>query len=229
MKRSQINALLRDAIAFFEAHRFALPPFAFWSPETWARKADAATLIVERQLGWDITDFGRSAFDRVGLLLFTLRNGAPPSIPFAADLRYAEKIMIVRPDQLTPMHHHVAKTEDIINRGGGHLKVEPYRVSDDGSPGKGPVTVIVSGEPRTVEAGTIVSLEPGDSITLPRRVFHRFWADGEAVLAGEVSTINDDEADNRFLEPTSRFPRVEEDEPPLHLLVGDYAAWLDRS
>jgi D-lyxose ketol-isomerase len=26
----------------------------------------------------------------------------------------------------------------------------------------------------------------------------------------------------RFLEPTGRFPEIEEDEPPLYLLVNDY-------
>ena len=42
------------------------------------------------------------------------------------------------------------------------------------------------------------------------------------MLVGEVSRVNDDRVDNRFLEPVGRFPSVEEDEPPLHLLVGDY-------
>ena len=34
--------------------------------------------------------------------------------------------------------------------------------------------------------------------------------------------MNDDHTDNRFLDPVGRFPQIEEDEPPLHLLVGDY-------
>jgi D-lyxose ketol-isomerase len=37
-----------------------------------------------------------------------------------------------------------------------------------------------------------------------------------------VSVVNDDHADNRFLEPLGRFPIIDEDEPPLYLLVGDY-------
>ena len=45
------------------------------------------------------------------------------------------------------------------------------------------------------------------------------------VLVGEVSKVNDDVNDNRFLKPTGRFPEIEEDEPPLHLLVGDYAKY----
>ena len=39
MKRSEINGRIRDAMAFFESHRFFLPPFAGWTPEDWARRA----------------------------------------------------------------------------------------------------------------------------------------------------------------------------------------------
>jgi hypothetical protein len=42
------------------------------------------------------------------------------------------------------------------------------------------------------------------------------------VLVGEVSTVNDDHTDNKFYEPMGRFSTIEEDEPALHLLVGDY-------
>jgi D-lyxose ketol-isomerase len=45
------------------------------------------------------------------------------------------------------------------------------------------------------------------------------------VLCGEVSMVNDDYTDNCFLEQLERFSQVEEDEPPLHLLVGDYARY----
>jgi D-lyxose ketol-isomerase len=37
-----------------------------------------------------------------------------------------------------------------------------------------------------------------------------------------VSTVNDDATDNRFYREVGRFPDIEEDEPPLYLLVGDY-------
>jgi len=62
--------------------------------------------------------------------------------------------------------------------------------------------------------------------TIPPRLYHRFWADGGRVLAGEVSLVNDDQADNRFYEPNGRFPTIEEDEPPLYLLCSDYARYL---
>jgi len=42
------------------------------------------------------------------------------------------------------------------------------------------------------------------------------------VLVGEVSLVNDDNADNRFHQTLARFPAIEEDEAPLYLLVNDY-------
>ena len=41
-----------------------------------------------------------------------------------------------------------------------------------------------------------------------------------------VSTVNDDETDNVFAEPISRFADVEEDIEPSRLLVSDYEKWL---
>jgi D-lyxose ketol-isomerase len=45
---------------------------------------------------------------------FTLRNGSPNGVPY--EKCYAEKIMHVRDGQVTPMHFHWRKREDIINR-----------------------------------------------------------------------------------------------------------------
>ena len=42
------------------------------------------------------------------------------------------------------------------------------------------------------------------------------------VLIGEVSSINDDTKDNRFLEPIPRFSSIEEDEPILFYLCNEY-------
>jgi hypothetical protein len=41
-------------------------------------------------------------------------------------------------------------------------------------------------------------------------------------LAGEVSSVNDDNIDNRFLEPVSRFPDIEEGAEPYSLLCSEY-------
>ena len=40
MKRSEINATLRDTDAFIPRHGFHLPPFAYWTPADWAAKGE---------------------------------------------------------------------------------------------------------------------------------------------------------------------------------------------
>ena len=223
MKRSTINALIREARAFMDEHRFHLPPFAFWTPEDWRAKGPEVAEIVANGLGWDITDFGSGDFERCGLFLFTIRNGHPDNWETMTGKLYAEKIMIVGVDQVTPYHFHWNKMEDIINRGGGDLLIRLYNATEDNRLADTPVTVSVDGVQHTVEAGTLVRLTPGESISLPTRLYHQFWGSGERVLVGEVSLVNDDAADNRFLESRGRFPEIVEDEAPLHLLVTDYA------
>lgn len=223
MKRSEINAIMRAADAFLQKMKFHLPPFAYWTPEEWQQKGPEAEEIVATQLGWDITDFGIGNFPKAGLFLFTIRNGRPQNLEKNEGKLYAEKILIVDPGQVTPFHFHWSKMEDIINRGGGKLIIQLYNSTPDESlDQEAPVHVAVDSIIRTVPAGGIVELRPGESITLTRGLYHKFWADGERTLVGEVSLVNDDAADNRFLESQGRFPTIEEDEPPLHLLVGDY-------
>lgn len=222
MKRSTINELLRDAKAFIAGRGFYLPPFAYWSPEDWTTRGSEISEIPTNALGWDITDFGSGDYAACGLLLFTIRNGHPSNWETMTGKLYAEKIMVVGVDQVTPYHYHWNKTEDIINRGGGDLVVEVYNATDDDRLCDTPVTVSVDGVLRTVAAGTRIRLGPGESITLPTRLYHSFWGVGERVLVGEVSLVNDDTRDNRFLESRGRFPDIEEDEAPLHLLVTDY-------
>ncbi len=224
MKRSEINGLMREAVAFMREWRFALPPFAFWTPHDWRRKGPECAPIVERQLGWDITDFGSGEFLKRGLLLFTLRNGYGDG---RRGLVYCEKIMVVREEQETPLHFHFLKTEDIIVRGGGRLKMQIWRATPAGKRSDRPVLLERDGRREEKAAGAVWTFEPGESICLPPYVYHRFWGEKGrgAVLVGEVSRVNDDRRDNRFYEPLGRFPTVEEDETPLHLLVGDYPRW----
>ena len=80
-----------------------------------------------------------------------------------------------------------------------------------------------------VQPGDILELHPGESITLTREHFHKFWAKkGHGpVLIGEVSTVNDDYSDNIFYEEVSRFSDIIEDEEPMHLLYDDYKSYVD--
>lgn len=222
MRRSEINAIMRDAIAFLKARQFLLPPFAYWSPKDWRSKGRECDEIRRNMLGWDITDFGSGDFARTGLFLFTIRNG---NLKDPANIKpYAEKILIVRENQVTPMHFHWSKIEDIINRGGGNLMVQLYNATKDEKLADTDVHVSTDGVSRTIKAGEIVRLTPGESIALPRGLYHKFWGEpGKGtVLVGEVSAVNDDTVDNRFLDGVPRFAKIVEDEPPLHYLTNEY-------
>jgi D-lyxose ketol-isomerase len=224
MKRSEINRIMREGIAFMEERRFLLPPFASWTPDAWRTKGPESAEIVERQLGWDITDFGGGDFDRAGLFLFTIRNGA---LNEPNGKTYAEKIMIVRAGQVTPTHLHYQKMEDIINRGGGDLVIQLWNSIDAERLADTDVTVSMDGVKVTVPAGGTVTLRPGESVTLPQFLWHKFWGDPDKgdVLVGEVSRVNDDNTDNLFYDGVGRFPEIEEDEEPLSLLTKDYARY----
>jgi D-lyxose ketol-isomerase len=223
MKRSEINAILRAAAAFIQERGFFLPPFAHWSPEDWRAKGVDIQEIVAHRLGWDVTDFGSGDFARSGLCLFTLRNGHP-SMPRSKP--YAEKIMVVDVGQITPLHFHWKKTEDIINRGGGTLAVKLYNATPDEELDEtADVHAVVDGVARILKPGGVVELEPGESITLTPYLYHEFWGRGSRVLVGEVSSINDDATDNRFYRPLGRFPEIDEDQPPFRLLCTEYARY----
>ena len=224
MKRSQINQILLEGLTFMRSMNFQLPPFATWTPERWKTQGADASEIPANQLGWDITDFGSGQFEKQGLFLFTVRNGNAREIDNPKAKPYAEKIMIVREDQVTPYHFHFLKMEDIINRGGGNLMMQLSHSDAKGNLAPGDVTVSKDGVKTTIPGGGVLKLEPGESVTLPTYLYHQFWGEpGKGqVLVGEVSRVNDDHTDNRFLAPIGRFPAIEEDVAPVHLLVGDY-------
>jgi D-lyxose ketol-isomerase len=227
MKRSRINAIMADANEMIRRHGFSLPPFAHWTPAEFAARKDRAAALISARCGWDITDYGAGDFDTMGLFLFTLRNGRLSDLKRGGGMCYAEKLLISRQDQLSPMHTHVLKAEDIINRGGATLVVELFGSDDHGNfaSDRGG-QVLCDGIARGFRPGEKLRLEPGESVTLMPGDWHAFWGEGGDVLIGEVSTVNDDLADNIFRDPIGRFARIEEDEPPAHLLVSDYPVWL---
>lgn len=230
MRRSDVNDIMRAADDFIRSFGYVLPPFAYWRPEEMrTRRAEIAGILGGR-MGWDITDYGEGRFEKLGLFLFTLRNGSEEDLRRGGGMCYAEKIMISRHDQVSPMHRHVVKAEDIINRGGATLALKLF--NSDASGGidrEGEVIVATDGVARRLTAGGVLRLAPGESVTLMPGNWHAFWGEGGDVLIGEVSTVNDDLTDNIFAEPIGRFAAIEEDEAPLHLLVSDYPAWLGET
>ena len=227
MKRSEVNEIVRRADDFIRSFDFKLPPFADWTPDEFRRRRDDAGAIVAARLGWDVTDFGRGAYDSFGLTLFTLRNGNAADLAKGRGMLYAEKLLLLKPGQLNPTHRHNVKAEDIIVRGGGRCAFELFMSNAEGWIDRtAEVRVRTDGIERRVAAGGVVMLAPGESITLLPGVWHRFWAEDRDVLLGEVSTVNDDVTDNVFNEPIGRFSEIDEDEAPYRLLVSDYERFL---
>ncbi|WP_055097985.1 MULTISPECIES: D-lyxose/D-mannose family sugar isomerase [Bacteroidales] len=219
MKRSEVNRYIKQAIKLFDENNFHLPSWALLTPEEWKDKiaTERCKEIIDHTLGWDVTDFGKNNFMKEGLTLFTLRNGSPKS-----EKTYCEKIMVSYVNQITPMHFHWNKMEDIINRGGGILALQLWKANKKEEKTRDSFTVQIDGITQNIEAGEIIRLNPGESITLEPYIYHQFWAEKETCIIGEVSKVNDDSNDNRFYEPLGRYPEIEEDESPLFLLCTEY-------
>lgn len=229
MKRSSINNILQNADDFMRSFGFKLPSFAYWSPTEMKARRHDITRIIEARMGWDITDYGQGDFENLGLFLFTIRNGTPHDLKMNTGFCYAEKIMISRQDQISPMHRHIFKTEDIINRGGATLAIQMFGSDMNGDiDRKSDVFITTDGVVRQLGAGDVLKLNPGESVTLAPGNWHKFWGESGDVLIGEVSAVNDDQTDNIFEEKIGRFANIEEDAAPDHLLVSDYEKWLGQ-
>ncbi len=190
MKRSEINAIYRQAGACFARHHWVLPP----APR------------------WDITDFGLGDFARYGLTLINL----------ATEPEYCEKLMFARRGQTTPCHTHAKKKEDIICRSGElTLKLWPKKPAA-GATLPPTLTVPVNGTPTVIKTGEPYALPAGSRITLVPGVWHEFYPTSDECIIGEVSTANDDLHDNFFLNPDiGRFPGLTEDEPAAIRLISE--------
>ena len=189
MKRSQINLAYRRACASFARHHWTLPP----------------------RPAWDITDFGRGNFDRLGLTLVNL----------AHEPEYCEKLMYARRGQLTPCHMHRIKKEDIICRV-GELALRLWPAKPGTARAMAPLKVAVNRRLRAVRAGRLLRLKAGSRVTLRPGVWHEFYPVSRECIIGEVSTANDDAQDNFFLDPAiGRFPGIEENAKPLVRLISE--------
>lgn len=225
MNRSEVNEILLEGDRFIRSFGYVMPPFAYWTPDQ--MKAAPHGEYVRRGMGWDITDYAQGRFADLGLFLFTVRNGLLEDLRTGGGMVYAEKIMISRDRQVSPMHRHFLKTEDIINRGGGDLVLELHTAYEDGTIDRSTgADVLVDGARRTIKSGEHLRLKPGESVTLTPDIWHAFWGENGDVLIGEVSTVNDDNTDNWFETEIPRYTRITEDTAPVHLLVSDYKKYL---
>lgn len=223
MKRSEINAAIRWAEDLLRTHHISLPLYAAWSPEDWKGHAEVIGAVKRLMLGWDITDYGCGDFQKIGTVLYTVRNGLQddPTV----GVPYCEKYLLMREGQRLPKHYHVSKTEDIINRAGGVLQLFLWNADPaTGEQMETDVVVWQDGIRHVYRAGEEILLNPGNSISLTPYMAHIFGAKPGSgdVICGEVSKVNDDLTDNYFLEHTARFPTIEEDEPAVHPMCNEY-------
>ncbi len=221
MKRSEVNGYIRWAIEFLDRYGFRLPGFAYWTTRDWNENFHESENIRKLSLGWDITDYGLDRFEEVGGVLFTMRNGHPTNNEIGTP--YAEKIIILKEGQRIPLHMHKQKTEDIINRFGGTFSIKLYQSTCEGKVDtKNDVIFESDGILKRVHAGAVVEVMNGNSITLKPGIYHEFWANEAPVIIGEVSSINDDDLDNYFVDEVSRFSKIEEDEDPIYPLCNEH-------
>lgn len=187
MKRSEINHNICETIELLKANNIGLPFFAYVKADEWAEKGIDLSRIKATMLGWDITDFGSDDFDHVGAVLFNARNGNlyDPSL----GTPYAEKYIIMKQknNQELPMHYHMYKTEDIINRAGGDLLIEVYPSDKNRHYDlTKKVELYLDGVKHEFEPGSVIRLKKGDSVTITPYTFHRFYTEGGDVIVGEV-------------------------------------------
>ena len=226
MKRSFVDSRIEAMLAACARHGQALPPFALWSEDDYRADPAAARRIAERGLGWNIVEFKPGAFATDGLGVFTLRMGDWRRLVDGRGRLYAEKAMYAEDGQRTPHHYHVVKTEDVINRGGGRFIVELFKVDRGGAPLKERFRALKDVKTLDLGPGDRVALDPGESLTLEPFVAHAFWAEGGAVLAGEVSLVNDDASDNYFLPALAAAAPIEEDRPKRYVTVRDHLRFV---
>ena len=217
MKRSEINKAIQSAKKMMEKYCWTLPSWAYWSKSEYENKSELREYLNKHQMGWDVTDFGKGVFNEQGITLFCIRNGIQGNVN---DKPYAEKLLFMQEGQEIPFHSHKIKLEDIINRGGGDLAIEFLEVDEKDQELLNKINVLVDGEKISLDPHEPLILKRGQSVTVDRNIFHRFYAvkGSGMVMAGEVSQVNDDNNDNYFLEPIGRFSEIQEDEPTLHPL-----------
>jgi D-lyxose ketol-isomerase len=158
---------------------------------------------------WDVTDCGLGNFDAVGLVLVNLSEQP----------EYCEKLMYSKRNQVTPMHAHRRKKEDIICRA-GRLAIELWKDHPERTK-KGEVfSLDRNGVKVDIRSGEPILLKAGERVTIAPGIYHAFWAETPEAVIGEISTANDDVNDNFFVDPAiGRFPVIEEDARPVVRLV----------
>jgi len=222
VKRSFVDSRIDRMLELCACQGVALPPFALWREADFRANPDAASLIAERGMGWNVVEFKPGLFAREGLTLFTLRMGEWRDLGAGRGRLYAEKAILAEDGQRAPHHYHLVKTEDVVNRGGARFVVELFKVDARGAPLKERFRALKDVSVLDLNPGDQVRLEPGESLTLDPFIADAFWAEGGPAVAGEVSLANDDTTDNYFVPPLGPLGPIEEDAQARYVTVRDH-------
>lgn len=236
MKRSQIDATIAHSIATADKLGVALPKWVGWSPRQFAADADG---VRAQGLGWKVVDFGLGDFNNCGLVLLVVCNslfdksGEPISHSHQIGNRtypassFSRKFLFVHSGQTEPHHFHRQKArKEVTILAGGPVRFELAWAASDRTLSDRDVDVQVDGIWHNLPAHGSVTLNAGETITLPGELSHIIevsTTSQDAILL-ETSTANNDGKDNifPFITPTST--PVDEDAEPRYLVIGEYVA-----
>lgn len=173
MSASKMLLMVFKALAFLRSVRFHLPS----------------------RTPLDVTDFGLSEPDEVGLVAWVIVN----------TVSYCSKILVLAASQVCPNHFHRQKQEsfEVV---GGRMRLRLWGSAEgDDDFGKRSRTVrYLNAREELVavevgEKGLIIDLYPGcPVITILPGTWHEFWAVGGMAAVREISGHNDDVGDNVF-------------------------------
>jgi D-lyxose ketol-isomerase len=122
MKRSELNAILREGKQFLERMNFHLPVWAHWSPEDWANGRATSMTRSATTCSAGTSPTSASASTSARACCSSPSATATRASKHEYEIKpYCEKILICGDEQVTPTHFHWEKMEDIICRGGGEL------------------------------------------------------------------------------------------------------------
>ena len=228
MKRSRVNDIIEEGDAFIRSFGYVMPPFAYWSPEELKARRPRRHHRRAARLGHHRLRAGRVRRARAVPVHRPQRRA--DDLTRGKGMLYAEKIMISRKDQLSPMHRHIVKAEDIINRGGGKLVLELFMSRPDGGiDEEAEVEVPTDGVVRRMPAGGLLKLEPGESVTLDARRLARLLGRGRR-RADRRGLDRQRRPHRQHLraERSGASPRSRRTRSRMHLLVSDYDRLIGR-
>lgn len=236
MKRSEIDAAIARAIANAVKFGVKLPKWAEWKPAQFGDNADA---LRQQKLGWKVIDFGQGDFANCGLVILAQcspvvdESGAPLTKPHPVGdaeipvTGFSRKFLFVQAGQTEPDHFHRQKArKEVTVLAGAPVTFQLAWADGDKALSDKEVNVLVDGIVHKLAAHGSITIEAGETITLPGELSHVISVPkgGEDTIMLETSTANNDNHDNIFPFMTPTSAPVDEDATPRYQLLDEHKA-----